>query len=151
MKAFVGRIADKIKEFIFRGALKAVGAPVEKVMGVLNKGADVIKTIISDPIGFFRNLAAAVGGGIKRFVGNIKTHLISGLIDWLTGAMSEVPITLPAKFDLKGILDLVLQKKPTSSRPSSAIPSAFSATWRRPSAAASNGSWATSKPTSSAA
>ena len=42
-------------------------------------------------------------------MGNIKTHLISGLIDWLTGAMSEVPITLPAKFDLKGILDLVLQ------------------------------------------
>ncbi len=109
VKAFVGRIGDKIKEFIFRGALKMVGAPVDKIMGILNKGAAVIKTIISDPIQFFKNLAAAVGGGIKRFVGNIKQHLISGLIDWLTGAMSEVPITLPAKFDLKGIIHLVLQ------------------------------------------
>ena len=109
IKRFLGNVADKIKDFIFRGALKLVGAPVEKIMGILNKGAGTIRRIINDPIGFLGQLVRAVKGGIGRFVGNIKTHLTGGLIDWLTGAMSDLPFQLPQKFDLRGILDLVLQ------------------------------------------
>ena len=109
IKRFLGNVADKLKDFIFRGALKLVGAPVDKIMGILNKGTDTIRRIINDPIGFLGQLVRAVKGGVQGFVGNIKTHLISGLIDWLTGAMSDVPIQLPQTFDLRGILDLVLQ------------------------------------------
>ena len=109
VKAFAGRIVDKIKEFVFRGALKLVGAPVDMVMGILNKGASVIKAIISNPIGFLGNLIKAVGGGIKSFMTNIGTHLKNGLVQWLTGAMSALPINIPKAFDLKGVLSLVLQ------------------------------------------
>lgn len=109
MKNFALNIVDAIKEFIFRGALKLVGAPVNTIMGIVNKGKEVLMKIISDPIGFFKNLAGAVGKGIKNFVKNIKKHLIGGLVTWLTGAMADVPIKMPAKFDLKGVLSLVLQ------------------------------------------
>ncbi|MEL7251407.1 MAG: DUF4157 domain-containing protein [Bacteroidota bacterium] len=109
VKTFALNIVDAIKEFIFRGALKLVGAPVETIMGIINKGKAALMKIITDPIGFFKNLAGAVGKGIKNFVKNIKKHLIGGLVTWLTGAMADVPIQMPQKFDLKGVLHLVLQ------------------------------------------
>ncbi|MCI5141832.1 MAG: hypothetical protein D3909_08935, partial [Candidatus Electrothrix sp. ATG1] len=65
--------------------------------------------IVTDPIGFIGNIITAVKKGIGLFQKNINKHLVGGLISWLTGAMADVPIQLPAKFDLKGILSLVLQ------------------------------------------
>ena len=40
---------------------------------------------------------------------NIGTHLQQGLIGWLTGAIAGAGITLPEKFDLPGIFQLVMQ------------------------------------------
>ncbi len=93
----------------FTWALNKIGSGGEQVMGIVNKGKSVIKKIAGDPIGFFKNVGRAVGGGIRLFVDNIKQHLIKGLIGWLTGAMGDAGITLPDKFDLKGILSVVLQ------------------------------------------
>ncbi len=93
----------------FTWALNKIGSGGEQVMGIVNKGKSVIKKIAGDPIGFFKNIGKAVGGGIRLFVDNIKQHLIKGLMSWLTGAMGDAGITLPDKFDLKGILSIVLQ------------------------------------------
>ncbi|MEL6867988.1 MAG: hypothetical protein AAFP19_26420, partial [Bacteroidota bacterium] len=59
--------------------------------------------------GFFKNVVDGVGGGIDNFFKNIKQHLIKGLIGWLTGALSEVDITIPETFDVKGIFGMVMQ------------------------------------------
>ena len=93
----------------FKWALKKAGYASDQLMGILNKGKAVIKKIVTDPIGFIKNIVTAVKNGIGMFQKNIKKHLIGGLISWLTGAMADVPITLPTKFDLRGILSLVLQ------------------------------------------
>ncbi len=106
---FVKAIGGKILEFVFQGALKLVGAPVAKVMSLINKGASVIGKIFKDPIGFVKNLAGAVKLGLNNFVKNIKKHLLSGLVGWLFGTLSKAGITLPEKFDLKGVFSLILQ------------------------------------------
>ncbi len=93
----------------FKWALKKAGYSAEQLMGIINKGKTVIKKIVTDPIAFIGNIVTAVKRGIGLFVTNIKQHLIGGLISWLTGAMADVPIKLPARWDLRGILDLVLQ------------------------------------------
>lgn len=93
----------------FKWALKKAGYASDKLMGIINKGKSVIKKIVTDPVGFIKNIISAVKNGIGLFSKNIKKHLVGGLVSWLTGAMADVPIQLPAQFDLKGILSLVLQ------------------------------------------
>ena len=78
-------------------------------MGVLAKAAGVIDKIIGDPIGFLGNLLSGVKQGLMQFVGNIGAHLKKGLMSWLFGELAEAGIQLPASFDLKGILTLVMQ------------------------------------------
>ncbi|MEM7373507.1 MAG: DUF4157 domain-containing protein [Bacteroidota bacterium] len=98
-------------------ALDAIGGVIETILNLKNmlmdliSGArDVITTIINDPIGFLTNLVKGVGQGLKNFLSNIWTHLQSGLIGWLTGAMGPAGITIPDDlFSLKGIFSLVIQ------------------------------------------
>jgi hypothetical protein len=94
---------------LFKWALKKAGLAADQLMSILDKGKAVITKIVTDPIGFIKNIVKAVGDGIGLFRKNIKKHLVGGLISWLTGAMSDIPIQIPAKLDLKGIIDLVLQ------------------------------------------
>ncbi len=95
--------------FIFEAALKALGLPVDQIMGILNKSGEAIKQIFSDPIGFLGNLVNGVKLGFNNFIANILTHLQNGFIAWLTGSLGEIGITLPEKFDLKGIFQLAMQ------------------------------------------
>jgi len=71
---------------------------------------DAITAIITDPIGFLKNLFMGIKLGFEYFFANIKTHLITGLIEWLTGSLGGVGITIPDNlFSLKGIFNLVMQ------------------------------------------
>ncbi|WP_046744643.1 phage tail protein [Kordia zhangzhouensis] len=71
---------------------------------------DAITAIITDPIGFLKNLFMGIKLGFEYFFTNIKTHLITGLIEWLTGSLGGVGITIPDNlFSLKGIFNLVMQ------------------------------------------
>jgi len=101
----------------FKEALKIAIQAVCDVLGVDSKpvfdffkraGKQMMK-ILKRPDIFFKNLITSVGNGIKGFAKNIKKHLITGLMGWLTGALSEAEITLPEKFDFKGVLSLVMQ------------------------------------------
>ena len=93
----------------FKWALKKAGYSPDQLMGVIDKGKSVIKKIVGDPIAFIKNIVTAVKNGIGLFQKKIKKHLVGGMISWLTGAMADVPIQLPEKWNLKGILSLVLQ------------------------------------------
>jgi hypothetical protein len=106
---FIAAAGSKMAEFVFEGALTLIGAPVKMVMGVLNQGKNVLKQIINDPIGFFRNLANAVKGGLGNFAANIKTHLQNGIGGWLFGALGKAGLTMPEKFNLAGIFSIVSQ------------------------------------------
>lgn len=100
VQAFVEKLGEIIKMLLeFK----------EKLMAILRKGADAIKLILADPIGFLGNLIAAIKLGFNQFKANIKTWLIKGLMGWLFGALAEAGVTAPADFSLPSILKLVLQ------------------------------------------
>lgn len=109
IKRFIWAVARKVGIFILRGVLKLVGAPVNRIMKILNKGWAVLKRIINNPIGFARNLLRAVKLGFDWFRKNFVKHLKAAMANWLFGTLTKAGIELPKKFDLKGIFFLVLQ------------------------------------------
>lgn len=94
------------------GAIKAVidtiRGLVSMLKDVLAKAAGVVGDIIKNPVGFLSNLIDGVKGGILKFKDNILDHLRKGLMSWLFGALAEGGVTLPDKFDVRGILQLLL-------------------------------------------
>jgi hypothetical protein len=64
---------------------------------------------IENPIGFIGNLINALKRGFQQFSGNILTHLKAGLVGWLFGALTGAGLQLPERFDLRGIVSLVMQ------------------------------------------
>jgi hypothetical protein len=102
-KGLVAGFIEKLAEVI-----KALMEFKDKLMAILRKGAETIKLIIADPLGFLSNLIAAVKGGIQAFVGNIWTHLKKGFMTWLFGALSGAGIEIPSDLSLPSILKLVL-------------------------------------------
>ncbi|MEM7338675.1 MAG: hypothetical protein AAF467_08510 [Actinomycetota bacterium] len=81
----------------------------DALLAALAGAASAVATIIANPKRFFSNLTTAIGQGLKNFVANIGGHLRKGLFAWLTGAAGEAGITMPERFDLRGIIGLVLQ------------------------------------------
>ncbi|WP_432695159.1 eCIS core domain-containing protein [Marinobacterium sp. YM272] len=92
-----------------RAACEIAGINPQPIFDFFERAGKQLLSILKNPVPFFNNLVKAIGMGVRSFVKNIKQHLIKGLVEWLTGALSSVPITLPKKFDLKGIVHLVLQ------------------------------------------
>ncbi len=109
IKNFVSKAGPKLMDFIFEGAMTLAGSAGKKMMGILNKGKGVLQKIISDPIGFLKNLIDAVRGGLGNFVAHIGTHLQKGLGDWLFGTLGNAGIVLPEKLNLTGIFSLMAQ------------------------------------------
>ena len=112
LKSTLGKAGDLLMDAamkFFQWALESAGYATDQIMGILNKGKAVITAVVDDPVQFMSNLASAVGGGIKSFGANIQEHLGEGFMNWLTGKMSTLPIQLPEKWDLKGIMSLVMQ------------------------------------------
>jgi hypothetical protein len=106
---FAGAAVRKVAEFIFEGVLTLAGGFGQRVLGIFNRARSVISTIIENPIGFVGNLINAVKRGFQQFSGNILTHLQAGLVGWLLGALASTGLQLPERFDLRGIVSLVMQ------------------------------------------
>jgi hypothetical protein len=103
-KGLIDRAVDAVG-----GVIKIILKLKDMLLNVLARVADAVGKIIKDPIGFLGNLLNAVKQGFNQFVGKIDVHLKKGLIAWLTGTIAGAGITLPDKFDLKGIFQLVMQ------------------------------------------
>ena len=109
LKAANAGLIDKAINAVV-GVIKAILKLKDMLLKVLAKVAQVVGTIIKDPIGFLGNLISALTQGFENFATNIWTHLKTGLIGWLTGALGPAGITLPEDpFSLKGIFSLVTQ------------------------------------------
>ncbi|MFN6570945.1 DUF4157 domain-containing protein [Dendronalium sp. ChiSLP03b] len=106
---FAIAVGKKVLEFVFEGVLKLAGPFAGAIMGAVRQAGNVFSQIIQNPIGFAGNLIKAVKQGFQQFSSNITTHLKTGLMGWLFGALATAGITLPQKFDLEGIVSLVLQ------------------------------------------
>jgi len=109
LKAANQGLVDKAIGFI-SGVIKVILKLKEMLTNVLSRVAAVVGTILRDPIGFLGNLIAGIKQGFNSFIGNILTHLQTGLIGWLTGALGPMGIQIPDDiFSLPGIFSLVLQ------------------------------------------
>lgn len=103
-----GDFAEAAK-IAFYAACDILGINPKSVINFMEKAGESLGKIFKSPSTFFNNVAKGVKKGIDQFVAKIKQHLLNGLIAWLTGAMGDVQITLPKKFDVKGIFSLVTQ------------------------------------------
>ncbi|MEU3218211.1 hypothetical protein [Streptomyces sp. NPDC006971] len=99
-------LIDKAKDAIV-GVLKTINELKNLLLGILAKAASAIMKIIKNPIGFLGNLVRAVGAGLQLFITNIADHLKTGLVSWLLGTAVKAGLELPARFDLKGIIQLI--------------------------------------------
>ena len=90
------------------GAIETILKLKDMLLGVLARAAGAVEKIIKDPIGFLGNFVNAVKTGVMNFGANILEHLKKGLQSWLFGALAEAGIEIPEKFDLKGIVGLIL-------------------------------------------
>jgi hypothetical protein len=109
IRNFASAAGQKVLEFIFEGAIRLAGGSADIVMGVIRRAGGVFTNIIRDPIAFVGNLVRAIRGGFEQFAGNILTHLRSGLMGWLFGALAGSGLQMPQTFDLRGIVSIVLQ------------------------------------------
>src|SRR5690606_15079055 len=83
-----GDFAEALRAAI-EGACEIAGVDPKKVFEFLDRAGKQIIAILKNPVPFIKNLFGAVGQGLSNFLTNIKTHLIQGVIGWLTGALSE--------------------------------------------------------------
>ena len=104
----VGALIDMAVDAV-SGVIETILKMRELLLSALAKAREAIDIIVDDPIGFLRNLVAGVKQGVNNFVANIVTHLKKGLLEWLFGALAGAGIQLPDKFDLSGLLSIVLQ------------------------------------------
>ena len=92
------------------GVIETILKLKEMIVNLFSAIQSVIGVIMEDPIGFMENLFDGIGKGIDNFKANIQTHMLGGLITWLTGSLGPMGITLPDDlFSLKGIFSLVMQ------------------------------------------
>ncbi|MCM8529078.1 MAG: DUF4157 domain-containing protein, partial [Lentisphaeraceae bacterium] len=103
---FAIEVGLKVLEFIFTGVMGETGA---RVVNIIKKSRSTFLKVIKNPVGFFGNLLKALVKGFKQFGSNILQHLLSGLAGWLFGALEGAGLTLPEKWDFKGIVSLVMQ------------------------------------------
>jgi len=106
---FVKNIINKVKEIIFIGVLKLIGAPVETVLEIIKKGKGVLVKLFTSPISFIKNLFKGLKKGLDGFILRIRKHVLNGLTGWLFGAMASEGIQMPQQFNLKGVFSLILQ------------------------------------------
>ncbi len=106
---FLLAVGKKVLEFIFEGAMLIAGPIGLQIVAIVRKIGATFNKIVEDPIRFVGNLVQGVKLGFNQFAKNIWEHLKEGLIAWLVGGLEGAGLVLPKVWDLRGILDLVLQ------------------------------------------
>lgn len=107
LKQFAKDAFDKACELIVEVVMDRLGGA--KILEILKKAGGTFLKIVKDPVGFLGNLVRSLAQGFNQFKDNILDHLKNGVVEWLFGAIESAGIKLPKKFDLAGIVNLVLQ------------------------------------------
>ncbi|SRX54970.1 DUF4157 domain-containing protein [Aequorivita sp. CIP111184] len=109
MKAENRGLIDKALDAI-NGIIETIKKLKQLISDLLSEISSVLSIILNDPIGFVSNLFTGIKQGFDNFKTNILTHLMAGFVQWLTGSLGPIGITIPEDiFSLKGIFSLVMQ------------------------------------------
>ena len=103
---FAGAALLQMLELIFEAVMGAGGA---RILAILKRGRDTFNVIIRDPVTFVGHLVRAGKLGFQQFMAKGLQYLQQGVVGWLLGALEGAGLQLPAQFDLRGVLSLVLQ------------------------------------------
>jgi len=93
----------------FRTLLELVGIPPELIVSILANVSSAVVDILANPVGFFINMLTGLKDGFGLFFENIGTHLLNGVVNWLTGTMQSMGIQPPADFSFSSIFGFILQ------------------------------------------
>lgn len=75
----------------------------------LRMAGPALRAILNNPVGFVQNLVNAIKAGFIRFGANILSHLMRGILGWLTGILGNLGIPLPRSLDLREIIAFVFR------------------------------------------
>ncbi|WP_420129121.1 eCIS core domain-containing protein [Longimicrobium sp.] len=103
--AFVNVVIREMVSII----LEIMNFPSDLIGSIVANAMAAIEDVKRDPIGFFRNMLAAVKRGFGSFFDHILTHLAGGLADWLFRGLRQAGIEPPRDLSLRSVLDFVLQ------------------------------------------
>jgi hypothetical protein len=107
--SFARAAGSRILEFIFEGALVLGGSAGQRILGIFRRIGASFSLIVNDPVRFLQNLIGSVAGAFRQFGGNILSHLRTAIFEWLFGALQGTGLQLPQRFDLRGIVSIILQ------------------------------------------
>jgi hypothetical protein len=108
--SLVSKIADALAEigkWILRQVVNILKPPLSLIPGIGSKVGQFLDAFIDDPGGIMKTLFKGMGEGFKNFGKNIMKHMINGFFEWLLG--SGIQIKFPDKFDLQGVIDILMQ------------------------------------------
>ena len=84
-------------------------AQAAPVLRALDQGGDLLARILRHPLPFLQHLVNAGWHGFQNFLKNGPRHLLASVQDWLLGGLAKAGLHLPARLDLAGVIDLLLQ------------------------------------------
>ncbi|MDB5269652.1 MAG: hypothetical protein JWP58_2692 [Hymenobacter sp.] len=103
---FVVQAEGALLRFLVQAVLGEQAAPVLKA---LDRGGELLLRILRHPLPFLQNLVAAGWRGFQNFLNNGPRHLLASVQDWLLGGLAKAGLHLPARLDMAGVIDLLLQ------------------------------------------
>ncbi|MEL7039720.1 MAG: DUF4157 domain-containing protein, partial [Cyanobacteria bacterium J06592_8] len=109
-KSFISKAVEAIADlakWILRQILKLIEPVIAKIPGIGSQAGEFLDAFIDDPGGIMKTLFGGIGQGFENFGKNIAQNLQIALFDWLLGV--GMPIKFPDKFDVQGVLDIILQ------------------------------------------
>lgn len=106
---FVGEFIDDPLRAIVNGLLRILGIPPEAFWAMVEKFGKVVDQIADKPRVFANNLVAAIKLGFQQFKDNIVSHLLKGLLTWLTSKLKDAGVQPPPDFSLKSVVTFILQ------------------------------------------
>ncbi len=89
--------------------LRLMNFPVDLLGNVITNAMQAIDDIKRDPVGFLRNLMAAMKQGFLGFFDRFGQYLLDGLVAWLFRGLGPLGIERPPDLSLQSVLTLVLQ------------------------------------------
>lgn len=103
----VGFVVEVVKKVIMN-ALELMNFPFDLIGQIVERAMQAYEDIKRDPIAFLKNLLNAVKQGFSQFFGNIGTHLLNGLVGWLTSELQSAGVRPPQDFSFRSVLTFVL-------------------------------------------
>lgn len=103
----VAFVVEVVKKVIYT-ALQLMNFPFDLIDQIVAKAMQAYEDIKRDPMAFLGNLLKAVKLGFSQFFGHIGTHLLNGLVGWLTSELKKANIKPPKDFTFRSILAFVL-------------------------------------------